>query len=281
MHDLLLSGRIMNHKLDLNAIAHELKAAQDQCWQVEPYTSRLNGFGNDEAYAVAQMIHQMRVCEGSIPVGRKIGFTNPDMWSFYEVHEPIWGYMYDSSVVRLSNSRAQCRIDHFAEPKIEPEIVFHFRSSPPVGIEPREILACIDWIAHGIEIVQSHFPSWKFRSPDTIADGGLHATLFVGEPVEVKRLGPGVIYDLERFTIALSCDGTVLERGRGSNALGNPLNAVAHLIAVLSKQPHTLAIQEGELVTTGTLTTALPILTGQAWTTNLDGISLPGISVSF
>ena len=129
--------------------------------------------------------------------------------------------------------------------------------------------------------MQSHFPGWKFRAADTIADGGLHATLLLGEPVEVKRLGPGVISDLERFTIALSCNGTVRERGLGANALGNPLNAVAHLITVLAKQPHTLSIQEGELVTTGTLTAALPIRAGQTWTTNLDGISLPGISISF
>ena len=27
------------------------------------------------------------------------------------------------------------------------------------------ILACIDWIAHGVEIVQSHFPGWKRKIP--------------------------------------------------------------------------------------------------------------------
>lgn len=86
------------------------------------------GFGNDDAYSVAQMIHKMRVSEGAVPVGRKIGFTNPEMWSVYGVHEPVWSYMYDRSVARLSNPEAQCRIDHFAEPKIEPEIVVHFRA---------------------------------------------------------------------------------------------------------------------------------------------------------
>jgi len=71
----------------------------------------------------------------------------------------------------------------------------HLRSAPPVNASPAEILASIDWIAHGIEIVQSHFPGWKFQAADTIADLALHATLLVGEPQDLHHLGPDVISD--------------------------------------------------------------------------------------
>ena len=271
----------MKQGFDLHTIAQELKAAQDHCRQMEPLTSRLREFGNAEAYAVANIIHEMRMNEGAVQVGRKIGFTNPEMWSIYGVREPIWAHMYDTTVVRLAGPHVQCRIGQFVEPKIEPEIVVHFGSAPLVSAEPKEILGCIDWIAHGIEIVQSHFPGWKFQAADTIADSGLHATLIVGEPQEVSQLGPGVVSDLETFTITLSCDGHVRQRGRGSNALGSALRAVAHLIGVIAQQPHASPLQPGELVTTGTLTAALPIHVGQNWTTSLKGIALPGISVSF
>ena len=270
----------MKHGINLQTIAHEIKVAQDQCGQIEPFTSRLKGFGNAEAYAVAHLIHEMRLNEGAVALGRKIGFTNPEMWSIYGVNEPIWGYIYDSTVTRLAGSHARCHIGQFAEPKIEPEIVVHFRSVPPESANATEVLASIDWFAHGIEIVQSHFPGWKFQAADTIADWALHATLLVGKPQDVNRLGPEVISDIERFSITLSCDGKVCERGRGSNALGSPLAAVAHLIEGIAKQPHALPLQAGELVTTGTLTAALPINAGQNWTTELDGIALPGISVS-
>lgn len=271
----------MKHGFDLHTTAQELKTAQDQCRQIEPFTSRFRDFGNAEAYAVADMIHEMRLNEGVTQVGRKIGFTNPEMWSIYGVREPIWAHLYDTTVVRLTDPHVLCRIGQFAEPKIEPEIVVHFHAAPPVSVDPKEILGCIDWIAHGIEIVQSHFPGWKFQTADTIADWGLHAALIVGEPLEVGRLGPGVVSDLENFTITLSCDGNVRERGQGSNVLGSPLKAVAHLIDVIAKQPHASPLQPGELVTTGTLTPALPIHAGQNWTTKLKGIALPGISVSF
>ena len=271
----------MKHEFNLHTIAHKIKAAQDQCSQITPLTSQLKKFGNAEAYAVAHLIHEMRMNEGAVTVGRKIGFTNPEMWSIYGVCEPIWGYVYDTTVVRLTGTQTRCRIGKFAEPKIEPEVVVHFRSAPPADACLAEVQDSIDWFAHGIEIVQSHFPGWKFQAADTIADSALHATLLVGEPQNVNRLGPGVISDLERFAISLSCDGDVRERGRGSNALGSPLLAVAHLINVIAKQPHALPLQAGEIVTTGTLTAALPINAGQIWTTKLDGIALPGLSVSF
>ena len=271
----------MKHTGDLEAIAEEMKAAQDLCKQIEPLTARLSGFDNAAAYEVARLIHEARVREGASPVGRKIGFTNRDMWREYGVYESIWAFVYDTTVVHLPASLGTCRLGRFAEPRIEPEIVLHFRSAPPATNDPAELLACIDWIAHGIEIVQSHFPGWTFRAADTVADWALHGTLLVGEPQSVERIGPDLVSRLERFTISLSCDGHVRDTGRGSNVLASPLNAAAHLIAVLAKQPQAKALQAGELVTTGTLTRALPIRAGETWSTVLDGIALPGISVAF
>ncbi len=266
---------------ELKPIAQEVTAAQDKTRQIEPFTSRIKGFDETQAYEVSRLIHEARINEGALPVGRKIGFTNPDMWSLYGVCEPIWAYIYDRTVTQLSAAHATCHIGKFAEPKIEPEVVIHFRSAPPVGGSPADILECVDWIAHGIEIVQSHYPGWKFQAADTIADSALHATLLVGEPQDINGLGPGVLSDLARFSVTLSCDGHMHERGQGSNVLGSPLSAIEHLIAVIAKQPNASPLQAGELVTTGTLTPALPVDAGQNWTTNLDGIALPGISVLF
>lgn len=272
----------MKNNLNLQPIADEIKLAQDECRQLSLITERYKAFDNADAYAVAEMVHRMRLKEGMVPIGRKIGFTNPKMWSIYGVCEPIWGYIYDTTVIRLTGaSTVRCRIGHFAEPKIEPEIVVHFGSAPSVDANTAEVLASIDWVAHGVEIVQSHFPGWKFQAADTIADWGLHATLIVGKPMNVTQLGENVLHDLENFTVRLSCDGTMLEQGRGSNALGSPIKAVGHLIKVLSNQPYATPIQPGELVTTGTLTAALPIHPGQTWNTSLNGIELSDIFISF
>lgn len=203
------------------------------------------------------------------------------MWSLYGVREPIWAYVYDTTVVHLSGEHAICSISGFTEPKIEPEIVLHFRSSPPPGGDPTAILACIDWIAHGFEVVQSHFPGWKFRAADTVADWALHGTLLVGEPQPTDRLGPDLATQLERFCLSLLCDGALREVGTRANVLGSPLLAIAHLIAVLEKQPEYPPLQPGELVTTGTITTAQSVNAGECWRTEVQGIALPGLSMEF
>ena len=265
----------------LQSIATQMRAAHDEVRQIEPFTSRIGGFDLDSAYAVAESMHRARVSAGAVPIGRKIGFTNFDMWARYGVREPIWAYVYEHTVTRLSGSDARCGLGRFAEPMIEPEIVFHFRTTPPLDADPAALLASVDWVAQAFEIVQSHFPGWNFRAADTVADWGLHGTLLLGEPVPVERIAPEPIEALRDFSLALACGDQVQEVGRGSNVLGSPLAALAHLNAVLARQPGATPLQAGEIVTTGTITTAHTVRPGESWRTTIDGIALPDVAVRF
>ena len=60
-----------------------------------------------------------------------------------------------------------------------------------------------------------------------------------------------------------------------------PLSGSALRILTLATQERFAPVQAGEMVTTGTLTAALSVSPGQRWTTVLDGIDLPGLSISF
>jgi 2-oxo-3-hexenedioate decarboxylase len=122
----------------------------------------------------------MRKTRGEMPVGRKIGFTNRTIWAEYNVDRPMWGYLYDSTVYQLAEIDDTFSVVNFAEPRIEPEIVFRLASTPAPGMDERALLDCMDWVAHGFEIVQSIFPGWKFSVPDTVAGLGLHGALLVG-----------------------------------------------------------------------------------------------------
>jgi len=266
---------------DIRTIALQMKAAQDERRQIEPLTSQLNAFDVRSAYAVADLIHHGRLREGAVAVGRKIGFTNYDMWAQYRVREPIWAYIYDTTVTYVSGGHQTCSLSRYTEPKIEPEIVFHFRSAPPVGTDLSAIVECIDWVAHAFEIVQSHFPGWKFQVADTVADCGLHGMLLIGEPQPIDRLGANLMAALETFSIALSRNGDVREVGVGSNVLGSPLAAIAHLIAVLAAQPEYKPLEANEIVTTGTVTTAHAVVADETWRTTVKGIALPGLTVEF
>ncbi len=265
--------------MDLDVIARRIKAVQDETGRIDPITFGASDFNVDRAYDVARRIHEMRCSEGAVPAGRKIGFTNSRIWPQYGVHAPVWGYLYDGTVVRVPGGRAQLAIGRFAEPKIEPEIVVHFSAAPPVDSDLSALLGCVDWVAHAYEIVQCHYPGWRFQAADAVADSTLHGALLLGEPVPVDRLGTDPIKALESFSVTLSRDGEALETGKGSNVLGGPLAAIAHLIAELAGQPASPPLEAGEMVTTGTLTAAYPVKPGEHWTTELQGIPLPGLSV--
>ena len=260
--------------------ATELLDAAVHARSIEPFTSRDRGFDAGHAYAVAMKVHRARVARGERPVGRKIGFTNRNIWPEYGVYEPIWGFMYDTTVTYAQGGRADVWLNRLMEPRIEPEIVLHFAAAPPAGSDERALLACIDWIAHGFEIVQSAFPNWKFKVEDTIAANGLHGALVIGTPTPVSDV-PDCSRKLREFEVALHRGGKLQAEGVGANVLGSPLAAFAHLAHVLGHLPQFAPVGAGEVVTTGTLTPALPVKAGETWSTVLEGIALPGLTVTF
>ena len=188
--------------------------------------------------------------------------------------------MNDTTLFRALGGRASVAIGGFPEPRIEPEIVLHFKSVPPVTRDEAAILGCIDWIAHGFEIVQSPFPGWKFNVADTVAVNGLHAMLVVGDPVPVASI-PDCAKRLREFRIVLKKGDTTAAEGGGANVLDSPLLAFAHLTGLLARLPEFPRVTVGETVTTGTLTSALPIRPGETWSTVLSGIDLPGLTIAF
>jgi len=257
-------------------IATELLAALDQNTTIATITDRDPSFDADAGYQVSAEILRLRRARGETPIGRKVGFTNRTIWAEYGVSTPMWAHVYDSTVTYFDEPRGRLAIGHLAQPRIEPEIVLHFKSAPGATEDEHELLSNVDWIAHGYEIVQCHFPDWKFRAADTIADFGLHGALVVGPRRPVDGLAD-LIRKLRTFTIALAETGTVEAQGGGSNVLDSPLLVVVHLLRILKSQQRFEPIQAGELVTTGTLTRALPIRAGETWTTELSGIELPGL----
>ncbi|MEQ8348256.1 MAG: fumarylacetoacetate hydrolase family protein [Sneathiellaceae bacterium] len=262
-------------------VADEVLALLGSSRQVEPFTARHGEFGLERAYRVAAQLRQAREDRGERAIGRKIGFTNRTIWAEYGVAAPIWGHVYDGTVLDLDDCTQGVPLAGLPEPRIEPEIAFGLSAPPAADMTDAELLGCIHWVAHGFEIVQSIFPGWKFAAADTVAAGGLHAALLLGPRQPVAGREADWLRDLPRFDIALSCNGKQVDRGHAGNVLGGPLSALAHLAGVLEADPEQPPLVAGEIVTTGTLTRAMPVAGGQTWRTELTGIDLDGIAVEF
>src|ERR1700756_4443933 len=72
-----------------------------------------------------------------------------------------------------------------------------------------------------------------------------------------------------------------LDHGRATNVLDKPVSALRHLVDILVRDQVNPPLAAGEIVTTGTLTRALPVSAGETWTTELTGVELDGICVRF
>ena len=268
-----------NPPIDPDAIAAEIFGLLGTGRQVAPFTARYSGLDLSAAYGIAADVHARRIARGERPLGRKIGFTNRHIWAEYGVWAPIWGHVYDATVRELAVVADGFSLAGLAEPRIEPEIMFGMSSAPTSGMDDAALLGCIEWVAHGFEFVQSIFPAWKFAAADTVAGYGLHGALLVGERFPVAPHRDQWLAALPKFEIDLSCDGKLIDHGRGSHVLEGPVSAIRHLIEVLAGDPRQPPLLAGEIVTTGTLTRAFPVLPGQTWSTALAGLDLPAAKV--
>lgn len=265
--------------MDAAAIARTVLAAIDSGGQIELFTAAEAAFSEADAYRVTAELRTLRMARGERPVGRKIGFTNRNIWKEYGVYRPIWGDVYDTTAADIQ-AGARVQVSQLPEPRIEPEIVLGLERDLTPGMSIDEIARSIGWVAHGFEFVQSIFPGWRFRVADCVADGGLHGRLFVGPKrplagAERRTLATG----LSALTIELRKNGAIIDTGSGANVLDGPVQALAHLVEVLEKDPLNPPLRAGEIVTTGTLTRAFPVQAGERWSTEIAGYDLPGLHV--
>ena len=224
----------------------------------------------------------MRRARGERCVGRKIGFTNRNIWADYGATSPIWAHVYDSTLIYAKNNKASVSLRGSVAPRIEPEIAFRLRAPVPAGCkDPAAVLQSVEWLAPSFEIVDCHFTNWKFTPADSAADFSFHWRLIVGEPYSVKTAEIAMLTDQIRdCQIALKCNDEVKDRGVGSNALDHPALALAFLADILATQPKFDALAAGEVITTGTLTAALPIRAGETWTSEFSGLPIANLTLN-
>lgn len=244
--------------------------------------SEAPGYDIAAGYRDALAVRALRVARGEVPRGFKIGFTNRTIWPRYGVFAPIWGSVWDSTLQQC-DGQGVISLRAASQPRLEPEAVFGMASTPPANATLDQLLACIDWVAPGFEIVQCHLKDWKFQVPDTMADSGLHARLLVGRKVPVQSLArdaAGLDALLAPCSVSLRRGDEVVDRGTGANVLDSPLRALHHFLVELRQCPGAPDLQACDVVTTGTWTDAWPVAAGQTWTADFSAPLSP-LTVTF
>ena len=266
--------------LDVKSIADEVVASLAGHRQIPTFSSRPGGLTLAQAYRLPPLLRAAFEARGEKITGRKIGFTNREMWKVYGVQAPIWGYATNRTTHELAYTPVR-RLKDFVEPRIEPEIMFGLKATPLPGMDEAALLDCIEWVSLGYEIVQSIFPDWKFAAPDTVAANGVHGALMIGTRHAIAPRMTQWQAELASFRVELYCNDKLSQRGSGALVLDSPLLALRSLIELLANDPHNPPLRAGEIVSTGTLTLAMPVSAGDSWTAKVSGIPLEDIALRF
>lgn len=263
---------------DPAALAREIADAYSRKQLIAPPASRDGGLDLGTAYAVEHELMQLRLAQGHRTVGRKVGFANKAMWRVLKLDTLVWAHMYDDTVHHAPSNSHELSVAPMVAPKIEPEIVLRLKRPLDGATEAADVLACVESIALGFEIIDCVYPDWKFTPADFVAAYGLHAGLIVGAPLAVKDDEiPSLVDRLASFTVALEKNGHVVAQGAGKNSLKSPALCLGELGSALVKQGAPLAA--GEYVSSGTLTEAQLIAPGDTFIAVVDGVGLPSLQV--
>src|SRR5512145_2220945 len=111
-------------------LGEELVRVHESGAIVPRFSERHPGLTPEAGYAAARELHAHRLAAGWKALGRKIGFTNRTLWDRYGVHEPMWGTVYDRTLIHAANDRASVPLEGLVQPRIEPEICFKLNRGP-------------------------------------------------------------------------------------------------------------------------------------------------------
>jgi 2-oxo-3-hexenedioate decarboxylase len=269
--------------MNVSELAQELLAASQAGKGVETCPStRDAAFDMNAAYAVEGEIARRRLASGRSSAGLKVGYANKAMWRALKLETLVWAHMYDDTVRYASQNVSQLSLAGMVSPKIEPEIVLKLKQPIVGGLDAAATLSAVESFALVFEIIDCPFPEWKFKPVDFVAACGLHRALIVGEPQSVREEAiPTLVEQLAGFQLKLMKNGALVEEGAGKNALRSPALCVAELAGALGRQAGAAPLQAGDLISTGTLTTPQPIMAGEVWQAQVEGLPTPALTVSF
>jgi 2-keto-4-pentenoate hydratase len=239
--------------LDPAAAARVLRQARQAGRTLDGLLSAEVSLSLEDAYRVQDQVTAARLAAGERRAGWKLGYTSPVMRAQMGIAAPNFGPLTDAM---LLDSPALLP-DGALHPRVEPEIGLRLgRRLTAPGTADQALAAC-DAALACLEIVDSVWSGYRFTLEDNTADGSSAAWVVVGPELALADLA---LADLAGLPVALSVDGVVVERATGAAAGGHPAAGLAWLAEQVAARGG--ALEPGDLIITGGLTSAYPLEPG-------------------
>lgn len=236
---------------EIGEIARRLYAAERNRTPIRQLSLDYPDMTIDDAYAVQRALVDLKVADGRVVKGRKIGLTSKVMQRAVSIDEPDYGALFDDMFVE---NGGRVPLGRFIRPRIEVELAFVL--GEPLrgpGVTLFDVLRATEFVTPALEILDARV---QMSDPDTghlrtivdtIADNAADAGLVLG-----GRVFRPLDVDLRWVAALLSRNGTIEESGVAAAVLNHPGNGVAWLANRLA--PHGVSLQRGEVILSGSFT---------------------------
>ncbi len=244
------------------ALARELHASERSRVQVEQFSKRHPAMVIADSYAIQREWVALKVAEGRVIKGHKIGLTSRAMQVSSNITEPDYGALLDDMFFREGSD---IPADRFILPRVEVELAFILqRDLRGPGISIFDVLAATDYVVPAIEIIDARIEQADrvTKAPrrvfDTIADNAANAGIVMGgRPVKPDAV------DLRWCGALLYKNGVIEESGLAAAVLNHPANGIVWLVNKLAAFDE--GLKAGEVVLAGSFTRPVAAAAGDTF----------------
>ncbi len=228
---------------------------------IATFTGRPEGLDIATGYAVQARGLELRLADGEVLVGGKLGFTSEAMRRAMGVDSPNYGWLTDAMMV----AGEEVDLDGLIHPKVEPEIAF-ILARPLAGpdVTAADVLGATGAVAPCLEVVDSRYVGFRFQAADNIADDSSAGRVLLGDPVPLASLAD---VDLRLLGCVVSVDGAMAHTAAGAAAHGDPAEAVAWMVRACERP-----LPEGSIIISGGLTPPVDLADGTSVLVEIDRI---------
>jgi 2-oxo-3-hexenedioate decarboxylase len=245
-------------KLDNNTIqqlAEHLENAELQARDVTKITDDHPDMDWDDAYAIQDQIRQRKEARGQQTAGLKCGLTSHAKMKQMGVTTPVFGFVSDYMACAEGSA---IRMSELIHPKVEAEICVVTKTAlRGPGCHVGAVLAAIDFVLPGVEIIDSRYRDFKFDLKSVIADNTSASRFVVG-----GRARHADELDLRTLGVVLEKNGEIVAMAAGAAVMGHPAAAVAALANHLGARGQ--EIPAGSFIMTGGVTEAIAVEAGDS-----------------
>ena len=246
----------------IQQLAAELHQSEKTRIQIQHFSKRFPNITVQDGYAISRAWVKMKIAEGRVVKGHKIGLTSRAMQLSSQITEPDFGTLLDDMFFPEGSDIPTQR---FIAPRVEVELAFILGKrlqGPNVTIF--DVLAATDYVTPAIEIIDARIEQFDRETKvprkvfDTISDNAANAGIITGgRPVKPDAV------DLRWCGALLYKNGVIEESGLAAGVLNHAATGVAWLANKLA--PFGEYLDAGEVVLGGSFTRPTPALAGDTF----------------